>query len=64
MFRWRYAGSLSTSRQGAAITVLDGKPTIIGGFYDFDQYPVLAEQFDAELGKIVHINVYILENVS
>ena len=36
--------------QGAAVLVLEGKPTVLGGFHSYDQYPTLTEQYDHNLG--------------
>ena len=38
-------------RQGAEIAVLGGRPTVLGGFYDYDKYPDMVEQFDADSGR-------------
>ena len=38
-------------RQGGQLAVLDGKPTILGGFHNYDQYPLVVEQFDLETGE-------------
>ena len=48
--RWVVAGSTSVPRQGGQIAVLGGKPTVLGGFYDYDKYPALVEQFDVQTG--------------
>ena len=37
-------------RQGAQIALLGGRPTILGGFHDYDKYPDMVEQFDADSG--------------
>ena len=42
----------SQPRQGAVMTVLDGKPTLLGGFHDYDKYPTMVEQFDTDTGKM------------
>lgn len=48
--RWEAGGDMAVPRQGAAILVLEGKPTVLGGFHDYDKYPTLAEQYDHNLG--------------
>ena len=48
--RWVTAGSTSVPRQGGQIAILDGRPTVLGGFYDYDKYPDLVEQFDIDTG--------------
>ena len=44
-------GSTNQPRQGAVMTVLDGKPTLLGGFHDYDKYPTMVEQFDTDTGN-------------
>ena len=39
-------------RQGAQILVLGGRPTVLGGFHDYDQYPDMVEQFDMDSGRM------------
>ena len=39
-------------RQGAQIAVLGGRPTVLGGFHDYDQYPDMVEQFDMDSGRM------------
>ena len=39
-------------RQGAQIAVLRGRPTVLGGFHDYDQYPDMVEQFDMDSGRM------------
>ena len=41
---------MAVSRQGASILVLEGKPTVLGGFHDYDKYPTATEQYDENLG--------------
>ena len=41
---------MSVARQGASILVLEGKPTVLGGFHDYDKYPTATEQYDENLG--------------
>lgn len=48
--RWAWSGSMSVARQGASMVILDGKPTILGGFHDYDKYPTITEQYDHTLG--------------
>ena len=48
--RWETGGSMSVARQGASILVLEGKPTVLGGFHDYDKYPTATEQYDENLG--------------
>lgn len=48
-------GSSSVPRQGGVIVVLDGKPTLLGGFHDYDKYPRLVEQFDIERGNVIRV---------
>ena len=59
--RWLPQGSTSVPRQGAAMAVLDGKPTIFGGFHDYDKYPTMVEQFDIDSGNAIFINKYSLD---
>ena len=40
-------------RQGGQIAVLDGRPTLMGGFYDYDKYPDIVEQFHIDSGQLV-----------
>jgi len=47
---WKPAGSTMYPRQGAQIAVLGGRPTVLGGFHDYDQYPDMVEQFDVDSG--------------
>jgi len=47
---WRLSGEMSEPRQGAVILLVGGKPTIFGGFNNYDTYPTLVEQFDPKLG--------------
>ena len=54
--RWLVQGSTSQPRQGAVMTVLDGKPTLLGGFHDYDKYPTMVEQFDTDTGNKYHLN--------
>lgn len=49
--RWSYSGEMSEPRQGSIILLVDGKPTIFGGFNNYDTYPTLVEQFDPDLGN-------------
>lgn len=49
--RWSYSGEISEPRQGSIILLVDGKPTIFGGFNNYDKYPTLVEQFDPDLGN-------------
>ena len=37
-------------RQGGQIALLEGRPTVLGGFYDYDKYPQVVEQFDVDTG--------------
>ena len=39
-------------RQGGQIAVLGGRPTVLGGFHEYDQYPDMVEQFDIDSGRI------------
>jgi len=48
--RWAWSGSMSVARQGASMVILDGKPTVLGGFHDYDKYPTITEQYDHTLG--------------
>jgi len=48
--RWDQSGSMSVARQGASMVILDGKPTVLGGFHDYDKYPTITEQYDHALG--------------
>jgi len=48
--RWETGGSMTVPRQGASILVLEGKPTVLGGFHDYDKYPTATEQYDENLG--------------
>ena len=48
--RWETGGPMSVPRQGASILVLEGKPTVLGGFHDYDKYPTATEQYDENLG--------------
>ena len=41
---------MSEARQGASILLVDSKPTVFGGFNNYDNYPTLVEQFDPALG--------------
>ena len=41
---------MAVPRQGASILVLEGKPTVLGGFHDYDKYPTATEQYDENLG--------------
>ena len=41
---------MTVPRQGASILVLEGKPTVLGGFHDYDKYPTATEQYDENLG--------------
>ena len=54
-FRWRTTGSLMYPRQGAQIAVLGGRPTVMGGFHDYDKYPDMVEQFDVDTGEIIEL---------
>ena len=47
---WSKTGTLSIPRQGGQMTVLNGNPTIFGGFHSMDQFPKTVEQFDVEQG--------------
>ena len=49
-------GNTNQPRQGAVMTVLDGKPTLLGGFHDYDKYPTMVEQFDTDSGNEYHLN--------
>ena len=46
------------------MTVLDGKPTLLGGFHDYDKYPTMVEQFDTDTGKKYHLNLASLSSTS
>ena len=46
-------------RQGGQIAVLGGRPTVLGGFHEYDQYPDMVEQFDIDSGRI-RIKIKIL----
>ena len=48
--RWVPAGSTTVPRQGGQIALLEGRPTVLGGFYDYDKYPQVVEQFDVDTG--------------
>ena len=41
---------MSEARQGGVILLVDGKPTVFGGFNEYDKYPTLVEQFDPAVG--------------
>ena len=43
-------GNTLVPRQGGQIAVLDGRPTLMGGFYDYDKYPDIVEQFHVDSG--------------
>ena len=43
-------GNTLVPRQGSQIAVLDGRPTLMGGFYDYDKYPDIVEQFHVDSG--------------
>ena len=62
--RWLVQSGTSQPRQGAVMTVLDGKPTLLGGFYDYDKYPTMVEQFDTDTGKKYHLNQASLSSTS
>ena len=51
LYRWRHTGSTMYPRQGAQIAVLGGRPTVLGGFHDYDKYPDMVEQYDVNSGK-------------
>ena len=53
--RWLVQSGTSQPRQGAVMTVLDGKPTLLGGFHDYDKYPTMVEQFDTDTGNKYHL---------
>ena len=55
--RWRFSGEMSEARQGAAVLLVGGKPTVFGGFNNYDAYPTLVEQFDPKLGTIIRIQI-------
>ena len=42
------------------MTVLDGKPTLLGGFHDYDKYPTMVEQFDTDTGNMDIISLSTL----
>ena len=46
-------GELSEARQGGAVLLVGGKPTVFGGFKNYDEYPTLVEQYDPDIGKFV-----------
>ena len=48
--RWVPAGSTTVPRQGGQIALLEGRPTVLGGFFDYDKYPQVVEQFDVDTG--------------
>ena len=53
------SGEMSTARQGGVILLVDGKPTIFGGFNQYDNYPTLVEQFDPAVGRsLMFMNGY------
>ena len=58
---WQEAGQTAVPRQGAATVLLDGRPTVLGGFHDYDQYPTMVEQFHQETGDccIIQHSVFI-----
>ena len=51
LFRWITVGDTIVPRQGSQIALLDGKPTVMGGFHDYDKYPLMVEQYDVETGN-------------
>ena len=52
-FSWTPAGNTLVPRQGGQIAVLDGRPTLMGGFYDYDKYPDIVEQFHGDSGGLL-----------
>ena len=54
--RWVPAGSTTVPRQGGQIALLEGRPTVLGGFYDYDKYPQVVEQFDVDTGGCLICN--------
>ena len=51
---------MSEARQGAAVLLVGGKPTVFGGFNNYDAYPTLVEQFDPKLGSNILIKIFFI----
>ncbi|XP_071746818.1 uncharacterized protein [Lepeophtheirus salmonis] len=53
---WRDTGPMMEPRQGAHMLVLNGRPTVIGGFHSTDRYPDVVEQYDLKSGRWVPVS--------
>lgn len=56
---WREVGGMIVPRQGAQMAVLNGKPTVFGGFHALNKYPKIVEQFDLETGRWMTLGIKI-----
>ena len=53
---WMETGEMSVPRQGAGMAVLNGRPTVFGGFHSMTEFPSSVEQYDVETGSWIRLH--------
>ena len=53
---WMETGEMSVPRQGAGMAVLNGRPTVFGGFHSMTEFPTSVEQYDVETGSWIRLH--------
>ncbi len=53
---WMETGEMRVPRQGAAMAVLNGRPTVFGGFHSMREFPASVEQYDLETGSWIMLH--------
>ena len=53
---WMETGAMNVPRQGAGMAVLNGRPTVFGGFHSMTEFPSSVEQYDVETGSWIRLH--------